>query len=163
MRRPAAPVIHPAQPPTLSKLYDEVILDHIRNARNYRAIEDPSARTGEAINPLCGDTFNVFVRLEGRTIHDAAFQCECCGISMASASVMTEWIKGRSVEEALAARQAFVAAVSGKRTDALPGAPADHTAVLQLLANTPSREGCALLAWTALEQALTGPDSGTSA
>ncbi len=147
----------------MSKLYDEVILDHIRNARNYRAIEDPSALTGEAINPLCGDSFSVFVRVEGGTIRDAAFQCECCGISMASASVMTEWVRGRSVTDALAAKRAFVAAVAGRLTDPVPGAPADHAAVLQLLANTPSREGCGLLAWTALEQALTGADSDPAA
>lgn len=143
----------------MSKLYDEIILDHIRNARNYRAIEDPAARTGEAINPLCGDSFSVFVQVEDGAIRDAAFQCECCGISMASASVMTEWVKGRSVEEALAAKRAFVTAVAAKQTDALPGAPADQAAVLQLLASTPSREGCGLLAWTALEQALCGEDS----
>ena len=138
----------------MSKLYDEVILDHIRNARNYRVIDAPGTLGGEAVNPLCGDTFQVYVHVEQGTVRDAAFQCECCGVSMASASVMTEWVKGRSVAEALQARQAFVAAVTSRSVAPLPGAPEDHAAVLQLLANTPSREGCALLAWTALEQAL---------
>jgi nitrogen fixation NifU-like protein len=142
----------PLPPPAVSKLYDEVILDHIRNARNYRVIDAPGTLGGEAVNPLCGDTFQVHV--EQGTVRDAAFQCECCGISMASASVMTEWVKGRSVAEALQARQAFMAAVTSRSVAPLPGAPEDHAAVLQLLANTPSREGCALLAWTALEQAL---------
>lgn len=146
----------------MSKLYDEVILDHICNARNYRAIENAPARTGEAVNPLCGDSLTVYLQVEGDTIVDAAFQCECCGVSMASASVMTEWVKGRSVDAALAAQRAFVASVNAQRTDAVPGAPAGHSAVLHLLASTPSRKGCGLLAWTALERALGGARTTTA-
>jgi nitrogen fixation NifU-like protein len=140
----------------VSKLYDEVLLDHICNARNYRAIEHAPVRTGEVVNPLCGDRLTVYLQVQGDTIQDAAFQCECCGVSMASASVMTEWVKGRSVAAALAARRAFEAAVNARQTEALPDAPAGHAAVLHLLAHTPSRKGCGLLAWTALEQALGG-------
>ena len=73
---------------TTSKLYDEVVLDHIRHARNYRVIEHPDRRA-EAVNPLCGDQFTIYATLDGDVITDLAFQCECCGISMASASIMT--------------------------------------------------------------------------
>ena len=69
-------------------IYDDVILDHVRNARNYRPVPDADRRA-EGVNPLCGDTFTVFLKVESGRIRDAAFQCECCGISMASASVMT--------------------------------------------------------------------------
>ena len=80
-------------------LYDEVILDHIKNARNYRVLEHAD-RVAEGVNPLCGDTFTVYVQLDGEVIRDAAFQCSCCGISMASASVMTEAVKGRTLAQA---------------------------------------------------------------
>lgn len=150
----------------MSKLYDEVLLEHIKNARNYREIEAPDAR-GEAANPLCGDTFSVFVRYEGEAIADLSFRCECCGISMASASIMTEWLRGKDRREALAIKQQFIAAVAAREPSMGADAHPDHTAVLQLVAATPSRDRCAMLAWTALEAAIGGsgacPDPGASA
>jgi nitrogen fixation NifU-like protein len=140
----------------VSKLYDDVILDHIRNVRNY-AVPDRPHRTGEAINPLCGDSFQVFVVLDGERIEHVSFQCECCGIAMASASIMTGWLRGRTRAEALAIKQTFVDAVAARSTDPLAQAPADHTAILQVVRSAPGREGCAALAWTAVEQALAGP------
>lgn len=137
----------------MSSLYDDILLDHIRNARNFRAMDHPS-REAAAENPLCGDTFTVQVRLSGDVIEDAAFKCECCGISMASASIMTEWVRGKTVAEALAIRQRFVDAVAAHADTAGSGAPDDHEAVLRVVRATPSREGCATLAWTALETAL---------
>ncbi|MEO8135557.1 MAG: Fe-S cluster assembly sulfur transfer protein SufU [Betaproteobacteria bacterium] len=140
----------------MSKLYDEVILDHIRNARNY-AVPDMPHRTGEAINPLCGDSFQVFVVLEGENIEQVGFQCECCGIAMASASIMTEWLRGRTRGEARSIKRAFLDALAAKTTQALPGAPDDHTAILQVVQSAPAREGCAALAWAAVEQAIAEP------
>jgi len=70
-------------------LYSEVILDHIKNARNFHELKDAN-RKAHGVNPLCGDTFDVYAVVEGDRVVDAAFQCECCGISMASASIMTE-------------------------------------------------------------------------
>jgi nitrogen fixation NifU-like protein len=137
----------------VSKLYDDVILDHIRNVRNYQIPDDPD-RSGEAVNPLCGDSFQVYVNLDGERIERVSFQCECCGIAMASASIMTGWLKGRTREEALAIKRQFVEAVAARSTEALPGAPSDHTAILQVVQASPARDGCAMLAWTALEQAL---------
>ena len=90
-----------------SALYDDVILDHIKNARNYRAIENPD-RQAEGVNPLCGDSFTVYVNLDGEIVREAAFQCSCCGISMASASVMTEAVRGKSVERVRALYQHFM-------------------------------------------------------
>lgn len=138
----------------MSKLYDDVILDHIRNVRNYEVPTDPD-RSGEAINPLCGDSFQVYVKLDGERIGQVSFQCECCGIAMASASIMTDWLKGRTLREALEIKRRFVETVTARSTEALPDAPADHTAILQVVQASPARDGCAMLAWTALEQALT--------
>jgi nitrogen fixation protein NifU and related proteins len=139
----------------VSKLYDDVILDHIRNVRNYE-IPDRPHRIGEAVNPLCGDSFQVFVVLEGERIDQVSFQCECCGIAMASASIMTDWLRGRTRAEAMAIKRTFFEAVTARATEALPDAPADHTAILQVVRSAPAREGCAALAWTAIEQALSG-------
>jgi len=139
----------------LSKLYDDILLDHIRNARNYREMADAD-RHGESTNPLCGDTFSVFVRIENDRLADVSFQCECCGISMASASIMTGWVRGRTVAEALGLEKRFLAALHA-REDTLGGdAPPDHEAVMRVVKATPAREGCASMAWCALEAALTG-------
>ena len=94
-----------------SVLYDEVILDHIKNARNYRTL-DHADRIAEGINPLCGDSFTVYVLLEGEVIRDTSFQCSCCGISMASASVMTQAMKGKTIEQAKELNRRFTALVS---------------------------------------------------
>src|SRR3954454_14402813 len=104
-----------------SALYDDVILDHIKNARNYRAIEQPD-RQAEGVNPLCGDSFTVYVNLDGDVIREAAFQCSCCGISMASASVMTEAVRGMTVERARALYQHFMHLLTD---EALPQAEDD--------------------------------------
>ena len=138
-------------------LYDDVILDHIKNARNYRVLERAD-RVAEGVNPLCGDTFTVYVRLEGEVIRDAAFQCSCCGISMASASVMTEAVKGRTLAQADELYRRFIGLL------AKPGAPevADdlgEVAVLAVVRAFPSRRDCAALAWHTLLAALEGRQS----
>jgi nitrogen fixation NifU-like protein len=137
-------------------LYDDVILDHIKNARNYRAL-DHADRMAEGVNPLCGDSFTVYVRLEGEVIRDAGFQCSCCGISMASASVMTEAVKGRTVEQAKELNRRFVALVF----EAGPPPSAEdlgEVAVLSVVRAFPSRRNCAALAWYTLAAALEGRD-----
>jgi nitrogen fixation NifU-like protein len=136
-----------------SALYDEVIMDHIRDARNYRALEPPAV-AAEATNPLCGDAFQVYVDLQGERLAAVSFQCECCGISMASASMMTEAVQGRTRAQALALRDAFRHAVESGAADAGDGSHPDHPAMLQFVRATPARKGCVLLAWSALARAL---------
>jgi nitrogen fixation NifU-like protein len=138
-------------------LYDEVILDHIKNARNYRALERAD-RVAEGVNPLCGDNFTVYVQLDGEVIRDAAFQCSCCGISMASASVMTEAVKGRTLAQAAELYTRF--------TDLLSSPGVSETvddlgevAVLAVVRAFPSRRDCAALAWHTLLAALEGRKS----
>jgi nitrogen fixation NifU-like protein len=135
-------------------LYDGLILDHIKNARNYRALE-PADRVAEGVNPLCGDSFTIYVRLDGETIRDAGFQCSCCGISMASASVMTEAVKGRTVTQTRELYRRFTALLSEADT---PDDADDmgEVAVLAVVREFPSRRNCAALAWHTLIAALEG-------
>ncbi|MEX0960345.1 MAG: SUF system NifU family Fe-S cluster assembly protein [Burkholderiales bacterium] len=141
-----------------SKLYDRVMMEHIKNARNYREMADATA-SAEGINPLCGDSFRVFVRVEADTVQDTAFQCECCGISMASASIMTEVVKGRSVADARQAIRTFARLVA-EGGDA-GRMHADAHAILDVVRELPSRVNCAMLGWAALEAALEGRERAT--
>lgn len=141
-------------------LYNEVILDHIKNARNFHALPDAN-RKSHGINPLCGDTFNVYVKLQGDQIADAAFECECCGISMASASIMTEAVKGRSVAEVKALLRHFEGLMRNHDAAAVPPEGAGEIAMLELIADFPSRVNCALLGWSTLEAALDGRETTT--
>jgi nitrogen fixation NifU-like protein len=137
-----------------SALYDEVILDHIKNARNYRPIEHAD-RQADGVNPLCGDSFTVYVNLDGDVIREAAFQCSCCGISMASASVMTEAVRGQTLERARALYEHFMRLLTD---EAFPQAAddMDELAVLGVVRDFPSRRNCAALAWHTLAAALDG-------
>lgn len=137
-----------------SALYDDVILDHIKNARNYRALEKPD-RQAEGVNPLCGDSFTVYVNLDGEIVREAAFQCSCCGISMASASVMTEAVRGKSVERVRALYQHFMRLLNDEEA---PQTADDmgELAVLGVVRDFPSRRNCAALAWHTLVAALDG-------
>jgi nitrogen fixation NifU-like protein len=138
--------------PSLPNLYDEVILDHIRNARNYRKMEE-ATRTAEGVNALCGDTLSVYIRIEGDVIEDASFLCSCCGISMASASVMSEAVRGRTVAEAHDLKTRFQRHLRGtaepENLDDL-----GEVAVLGVVRAFPARRNCALLAWETLIAAL---------
>jgi nitrogen fixation NifU-like protein len=132
--------------------YDDYIMDHIRNARNYRTLPDANRDT-TGFNPLCGDRVTLQLRLAGGRIADAAYQCECCGVSMASASMMTDWVKGRTPAEAGALARDLVAAVTGRSgASAEPGQI--ERALLATVRDFPSRAGCAVLPWTTLETLL---------
>jgi nitrogen fixation NifU-like protein len=130
--------------------YDEFVMDHIKNARNYRVLENAD-RELPAVNPMCGDRMAVQISIARGRVEDAAFQCECCGISMASASMMTEWVRGRSLEEAVRYARDLVERLAG-RDDAAPGADSDmERALFAIVREYPSRARCAALPWRALE------------
>ncbi len=139
---------------TVESLYDDVILDHIKNARNYRVLEYAD-RMAEGVNPLCGDSFTVYVQLDGEIIRDASFQCSCCGISMASASVMTETMKGRSVTQVRELYRRFTALLSGAGMPQLED-DLGEVAVLAAVRAFPSRRNCAALAWHTMVAAFEG-------
>jgi nitrogen fixation NifU-like protein len=137
----------------LPKLYDDVVMDHIKNARNYRAVEAPD-RHAEGRNRLCGDHVTLTLRTAGDRIRDAAFQCECCGISMASASIMTQSMRGLSTDNAIDRAKALAAAVDAGLVERVEGIDDAHVAVLLAVSATPSRKMCAKLGWLGLAQAL---------
>ena len=134
----------------LQELYQDVILDHNRRPRNFRALE--RARQAEGFNPLCGDHFTVYLRLDGGVIADVSFQGSGCAISKAAASLMTESVKGKTVADATALFERFQRMITSS-----PDSPIDHLGKLTALAGVrqfPARVKCASLAWHALRAAL---------
>ena len=137
----------------LSDLYQEVILDHNRRPHNFRVIESPSA-TQEGYNPLCGDRLTLYVKLDGDVIRDVAFQGSGCAISKASASLMTDALKGKTVEEARELFERFHNMVTYE-----PESPTPDLGKLAVLAGVreyPTRVKCASLAWHTLRAAVAG-------
>src|SRR3954468_13988358 len=97
----------------LNDLYQEVILDHNKNPRNFREIED-ATRTADGNNPLCGDALRVYVEMEDDRVKDVAFKGSGCAISKASASMMTQAVKGKTREEAEVLFDEFHKMVTGE-------------------------------------------------
>ncbi len=136
-----------------SKAYDDLIMDHIKHARNYRALAD-ATHQGNGSNPLCGDELAVFLRLDGDRIEDVSFQCECCGISMASASIMTESVRGQLTAEVRALLAGLVAALNARADPASRQAEPAQYALLKTVQEFPARTRCAVLPWVTLQAAL---------
>jgi len=137
----------------LSELYQEVILDHNKRPRNYRTIEGASHHA-EGYNPLCGDRLNLWVQVDGDVISDVAFQGSGCAISKASASLMTDAVKGRTVAQARSLFERFHSVVTTP-----PDQPVEDMGKLSVLAGVrefPVRVKCASLAWHTLRAALQG-------
>ena len=137
----------------VTKAYDDLIMDHIKNARGFRVLDD-ATHHAEGRNPLCGDEVTVYLTLAGGQIESAAFQCTCCGISMASASIMTESVRGKGCAEVRAWLAEFVAALAAHAEAAPPGAGDVHYALLDTVRQFPARTRCAMLPWVTLEAAL---------
>ena len=137
----------------LSDLYQEVILDHGRNPRNFRRMADATA-TAEGLNPLCGDHYHVFLRMDGDRVADVSFQGSGCAISKASASLMSQVLKGKSAADAEDLFQRFHRMVVDG--DATQADGLGKLAVLKGVADFPTRVKCASLAWHALHAALHG-------
>jgi nitrogen fixation NifU-like protein len=139
----------------LSDLYQEVILDHNRRPRNFRAIASPTHHA-EGYNPLCGDRLDLFLDVEQGVIKDVAFQGAGCAISKASASLMTDAVKGRTVDEARDLFARFHRVVTTP-----PDRPVEDLGKLSVLSGVrefPVRVKCASLAWHTLRAALEGKD-----
>lgn len=137
----------------LSDLYQEVILDHNRRPRNFRVIE-PASATQEGYNPLCGDRLTLYLTIDDGVIADVAFQGSGCAISKASASLMTEAVKGKTVDEARALFDTFHEMITSPPESALP--EMGKLAVLSGVRDFPTRVKCAGLAWHTLKAAVTG-------
>jgi len=142
----------------LSELYQQVILDHSRKPRNFHAMADAD-RHAEGNNPLCGDHFTVYLKVEDGAIKEASFQGDGCAISKASASMMTDYLRGKKTEEAQKHFAAFHRMVTTGETDAeLMGKLAAFAGVHQF----PMRVKCAALPWHALVAALKGEPAASS-
>lgn len=133
----------------LNELYQEIILDHYRKPRNYQTLPVANRQAG-GHNPLCGDRVTIFLRVEDGVVKEASFQGAGCAISTASASLMTETVKGKTVEEAESLFQRFHDLVS-------EGADEEDLGKLEALAGVreiPVRVKCATLAWHTMKAAL---------
>jgi nitrogen fixation NifU-like protein len=137
----------------LSDLYQEVILDHNKNPRNFREIENADKRA-EGHNPLCGDQLNLYLTMENDRVTDIAFQGSGCAISKASASMMTQVVKGKTRDEAESLFDEFHRMVTGKLD---VEKDENHLGKLKIFAGVlefPARVKCASLSWHTLYAAL---------
>lgn len=141
----------------LSDLYQEVILEHNKNPRNFREILDAD-KTADGNNPLCGDVLRVYVDLEGDTVKDVAFKGSGCAISKASASMMTQVVKGKTKRDAEVIFDEFHRMVLGELDEETEE---NHLGKLKIFAGVrefPARVKCASLSWHTLNAALHGED-----
>jgi nitrogen fixation NifU-like protein len=141
----------------LSELYQQVILDHNKKPRNFRKIDDAN-RTAEGFNPLCGDQLTVYLDFENGVVNDVSFEGSGCAISKASASMMTQAIKGKSIDDAEVLFNEFHQMVTGELDEE---ATPNHLGRLTIFAGVrefPARVKCASLSWHTLHAALKGED-----
>jgi nitrogen fixation NifU-like protein len=134
-------------------LYQEVVFDHNRNPRNFRVMED-ATRTIDGFNPLCGDRITLYVKLKDGIIEDVSFQGSGCAISTASASLMTEIVRGQTEAEAEQLFELFHRITTGKNGDEVNLDEIGKLAVLAGVRAYPARVKCATLAWHSLQAAL---------
>ncbi len=142
----------------LRDLYQQLILDHNKNPRNFRVMNDASIEA-DGYNPLCGDKFHLYIRFEGDSISDISFIGSGCAISKASASIMTDEIKGKSIEEVVRLFTSFRHMITTGET------ASDDIGKLEVLTGVhkyPSRVKCALLAWHTMKNILDSNQTITS-
>jgi len=144
----------------LRELYQQVILDHNKNPRNFHDMPDATNRV-DGYNPLCGDHYTIFLKRDGDTIKDLSFTGSGCAISKASASVMSSTLKGKSKEEADRLFETFHQLVTGDQSG-LSAADLGRLAAFSGVSEFPARVKCATLAWHTLRSALEGRDEKVS-
>jgi nitrogen fixation NifU-like protein len=145
---------------TLRELYQEVILDHSRHPRHFGVLTD-ATHQGDGYNPLCGDRVTVYLHLDdAQRIEDISFEGKGCAISQASASLMTDLVKGRTIVEAEKLMGGFLNLVKGEGADGLADGDRETLEVMAGVSAFPMRVKCATLAWHTMKSAL---ESGSSA
>lgn len=137
----------------LDQLYRSVIMDHYKKPRNKGALEENSV-TIDMNNPTCGDRIHLTLKIEDGIVKDAKFDGEGCSISMSSASMMTETIIGRKVDEALQLAEVFSKMMLGEEIDEDTLDDLGDVAALQGVCKFPARIKCATLAWKAMEKGI---------
>ena len=145
----------------LGELYQQLIIDHNRNPRNFGAL-DGANRTAAGDNPLCGDRIRVYLRVANGVIEEARFEGNGCAISQASASLMTTAVRGKSPADALELFRAFHRMVTSPPTAAPDAGSLGKLAAFAGVRTFPARVKCANLAWHTLRAALEGEASAVS-
>ena len=145
----------------LDELYQEVVMDHNRRPRNFRTLEEANRRA-EGFNPLCGDEFTLYLKLQDDVIVEVGFQGRGCAISKASASMMTESIKGKSKAEAEKIFEAFRHMVTREPGEEYDADSLGDLEILRGVSAYPVRIKCATLSWHALQSALNSPGDTVS-
>jgi len=143
--------------PGLEDLYREIILDHYKSPRNRGELATPPAVSAQGHNPLCGDEITVYVQLDGDTVSDIKVGGSGCSISQSSASMMSQAVKGKSVDDVKAIVRRFKGMMSIDTEDdsPLPDVKLGDLEALQGVVKFPVRIKCATLAWNTLTEALT--------
>ena len=136
----------------MRELYQEVILDHNKKPRNYHKLETAN-RTGEGFNPLCGDKITIYLRVDDNLVRDISFQGSGCAISMASASLMTEGVKGKTLADVQTLFEKFHALVTDASSSSTP-VELGKLAAFAGVREFPIRVKCATLAWHTLRAAI---------
>jgi nitrogen fixation NifU-like protein len=145
----------------LSELYQQVILDHNKKPRNFQKLEGAN-RTAEGFNPLCGDQLTVYLLMDEGAVREVSFVGSGCAISKASASMMTQAVKGKTREEARALFEEFHRMVTGELDEE---SEPNHLGRLKIFAGVrdyPARVKCASLPWHTLHAALEGEETATT-
>ena len=145
----------------LSDLYQEVILEHNKSPRNFREIEDAD-QYADGKNPLCGDALRVYVKTEGDVVTDVAFKGSGCAISKASASMMTQAVKGKTKSEAESIFNEFHQMVTGELDIETDDNDLGKLRIFAGVLEFPARVKCASLSWHTLHAALQGQSEVTT-
>jgi nitrogen fixation NifU-like protein len=145
----------------LSDLYQEVILDHNKNPRNFREIATANYKA-DGNNPLCGDALRVYVEMEDEMVKDVAFKGSGCAISKASASMMTQIVKGKSKAEAEVLFDEFHRMVLGKLDEETEENSLGKLKIFAGVKEFPARVKCASLSWHTLNAALHGEEEAST-
>ena len=141
----------------LDALYQEIILDHYRRPRNFRTLPEATC-SADGKNPNCGDALTVWLKFDGDVVSDVSFQGVGCAISKASASLMTQAVKGKSREEAAVIFEKVHRLVTGTEADAVVTKELGQLRALAGVSKFPMRVKCASLAWHALKSAMDGAE-----
>lgn len=137
----------------LSEIYTEVIAEHSISTKNKRKMEKPDF-VMEGVNPSCGDELAIEVKFSGTTIQDIAFTGSGCAISQASASIMADLLRGKSLEEAQSLTALFLSMIKREITDDASLEALEEAAALKNISNMPARVKCAVLAWHTLQEVI---------
>jgi nitrogen fixation protein NifU and related proteins len=142
----------------LSELYQQVILDHNKKPRNFRKLETAN-RSAEGYNPLCGDQLTVYMQLEDEVVKEISFEGSGCAISKASASMMTQSIKGKSKEQAETLFDEFHRMVTGELDEETMPNQLGRLTIFSGVRDFPARVKCASLSWHTMRAALNGQET----